>query len=152
MDFGYLEKYSAAGKTTTITLTELPQIEGKHPSITIRYAGPGNDAYLNAVGKASWSSGMNPATNRLVNEEIKARIFADTVVTGWADVYAGDPDHPGCVRPIPYSVEAAFNYLLAIAKHKPMAWLRILNAAASDDSFVEDVAPPKVHAEDLGKE
>jgi hypothetical protein len=152
MDFGYLEKYSAAGKTTTITLVELPEIDGKHPSLTIRYAGPGNDACQNAIGKAAWSSGLNPVTNRLVNEEIKARIYADTVLVGWENVYAGDPDHPGCVRAIPFSLDAAFNYLLAVAKHKPFAWMRILEMANNDQAFVDGVEPPKVHAEDLGKE
>jgi hypothetical protein len=151
MDFSYLAQYRAAGKTVRITLYSLPAVDGKHPTLVAKFAGPGNDAYINARAQAAWASGLQPATVRKVNEEIEARILADTVFTGWEDVYAADEAHPGCVKLADFSAAACFAYLMAIIEHKGTTFYYLLDQVRTESTFLADVAAPKVHAENLGK-
>jgi hypothetical protein len=152
MDFSYLAQYRAADKTARVTLYSLPAVDGKHPTLVAKFAGPGNDAYINARAKAAWASGLQPSTVRKVNEEIEARLLADAVFTGWEDVYAADEAHPGCVKPAEFSPDACFAYLMAIAEHKNTTFYYLLEQVRTESTFLVGVAAPKVHAEDLGKE
>jgi hypothetical protein len=151
MSFGFLKKYRAVDQTIPFTFDTLPAVNGKHPTLQCRYAGPGNDAFENARAKASWlSGGVSPKTTRKVNHEIMARILAETVVAGWEHVY--EDDGPEYVKPVAFSVEKAVEFLVAIAEDKTESFEWFLSYVTRESPFVASIESPKVRAEDLGKE
>jgi hypothetical protein len=152
MSFGYLKQYRTAERTARLTLASLPGVGAEHPTLIVKFAGRGNDAFVNARAKAAFVHGVQASSASRVNDEILASILAETVIVGWESMPEDDPDHAGCIRSTPFSTSACLEFLLALAVDRPTTYEWILSQVTDEKVFLIGIAPPKVHAEDLGKE
>jgi hypothetical protein len=146
MTFAFMKQYRTAEKTARLTLASLPGVGADHPTLIVKFAGRGNDAFVNARAKTAFVSGMQEAIAVKVNGELWARILADTVIIGWEAIPEDDPEHPGCMRAMEYSASACMAFLLALLEDRPTTFEWILNQVPNEALFLATVKPPPIYA------
>lgn len=134
-----------AERTMRIPL-DLPRFGDGVPALICKFAGDGNDAYINAEFKAvrTLAGSSDSATRDRLERELEAAIYAEHVVVGWEHIYEDGPD--GGVQLAAFSVVACKEFLVALAEDAPDQFKRI-RMARLPSNFRDLV----VSAEDLGK-
>ncbi|HSN27490.1 MAG TPA: hypothetical protein VLT45_14445 [Kofleriaceae bacterium] len=112
------------------------------PALIVRYAGHGNDAYVNGMYKRPPVPGAASAERDKLDRELDAPILAETVVVGWEHIYEDGSDTPA-----PFETAKVTELLLAIARSRPALFIAIRTIARTEAFFRE----PAVASEDLGK-
>ncbi|MBA3421651.1 MAG: hypothetical protein H0U12_07130 [Thermoleophilaceae bacterium] len=128
---------------------DLPAFGDRAPTLLVRFAGEGNDGYMNESFKAARTLGAGQVTAQRLrtDRELDVPIYAEHVLTGWESVYEDDPEHDGKVRPAVFDLAKAQAFLLELAREVPHEFNRMRNFAQSPSNFRTSIAS----AEDLGK-
>lgn len=105
-------------------------------ALTVRHAGDGNVAYLNAVRTTPLAQDQDGANARL------AKLLAKHIIAGWENVTTADG------QPAPFTADAAEKLLLAFLSAHRSDVVRYVYAYASEPDNFHDPLPSAV---DLGK-
>lgn len=128
MGFSRLLKPSAPEQTFRLPL-DIDDSRGQ-PALILKFGGPGNDAYVNAMYQRAPLPGKASADRDRLDRELDAPVLAETCVAGWEHIYEDNATDVA-----PFSAAKATEFLLELARERPTLFDTVRRATRTEVLF-----------------